>query len=208
MQRIAPFIAAVFLAGCSPSANNPYAELPDAPLTRARLHAVTLATADDNLPRVLSSQGYTLLNFPTNYPGANRVHAALWGVPEEVAAAVSELAPPAGTGPNLRVLILLVGDREPRPEIAPEVQQAFFRNVLGTEMPRWPDAALSAGAKIQSWSFFVDDVVETSRRLRAAGIPVTFSPVRITTPLLGDHQLLGIRAPDGTLIELVQNASS
>jgi hypothetical protein len=213
MQRTFPgrtFVAAILAilaAACSPPVDNPYTRIADAPLTRATLHAVTLVTTDDNLVNVLGSQGYTRLQFQANYPGAHRVHAALWGVPEEVAAAVAEFAPPPGGGPNLRVLVYQPGDRKPDADATPELQQAFFRNVLGTELPRWPDAALTAGAHIRSWSFMVRDVVDAAQRLRAAGIPVTFSPVGITTPMLGDHRIMATRAPDGTVIELVQTSA-
>ena len=60
---------------------------------------------------------------------------------------------------------------------------------------------------MQAWTYFVNDVVAAKRRFREAGIAVTFDPVAITTAYLGDHRVMGIQAPDGTVIELVQNAA-
>ena len=210
-RAIAPVLAATsaaaMLAACSGSKDNPYLNIADPPLTRATLHTVTLVTSNPALAATLQGQGYTALTFPSNYPGAVRVESALWDVPEEVAAAVVHLAPPGGSGPNQRLLVSAPpAERKPR-ELDPEVMQAFFRNVLGTEMPRWPDAALTAGAHIQVWTFRVDDVVATAKRMREAHIPVVFSPVGLTTAYLGDHRTMAIRAPDDTVIELVQTAA-
>jgi hypothetical protein len=47
-------------------------------------------------------------------------------------------------------------------------------------------------------------VVEANKRLRANNIPVVFDPVSITTAYLGDHKAMAIRAPDGTIVELVE----
>ena len=201
-------LAAAMLAACSGAKDNPYLNIADPPLTRATLHTVTLITANADLAAVMQGQGYTQLNFSSNYPGAVRVESAIWDVPEEVAAAVVHLAPPGGGGPNQRLLVTAPpADRKPGgPD--PEVMQAFFRNVLGTEMPRWPDAALTAGAHIQVWTFRIDDVLATAKRMRAAHIPVTFSPVDLTTAYLGDHRTMAIRAPDDTVIELVQTAAN
>ena len=58
---------------------------------------------------------------------------------------------------------------------------------------------------MQVRTFFVADVAEAKRRMRAAGIPVSFDPVDITTAFLGDHRTMAILAPDGAVIELVQN---
>ena len=75
-------------------------------------------------------------------------------------------------------------------------------------MPRLPGSArLPDGARVQVWTYFVNDVVAARRRFREAGIAVTFDPVAITTAYLGDHRVMGIQAPDGTVIELVQNVA-
>jgi hypothetical protein len=50
-------------------------------------------------------------------------------------------------------------------------------------------------------------VVEANKRLRANDIPVVFDPVSITTAYLGDHKAMAIRAPDGTIVELVETAA-
>jgi len=207
-RAFAPLLVAAMLAACSGAKDNPYLNIADAPLTRATLHTVTLVTASADLAATLQGQGYTLLAFPSNYPGALRVESAIWDVPEEVAAAVVHLAPPGGRGPDQRLLVTSPpAERKPR-EIDTKIMQAFFRNVLGTEMPRWPDAALAAGAHVQVWTFRIDDVVAAAKRMRAAHIPVTFSPVDLTTAYFGDHRVMAIRAPDDTVIELVQTAAN
>jgi len=211
-RALAPTLAtttiAAMLAACSGSKNNPYLNIADPPLTRATLHTVTLVTGNPDLAATMQGQGYTALTFPSNYPGAVRVESAIWDVPEEVAAAVVHLAPPGGRGPNQRLLVTSAPAERKARELDPEVMQAFFRNVLGTEMPRSPDAALTAGAHVQVWTFRIDDVVAAARRMREAHIPVVFSPVDLTTAYLGDHRTMAIRAPDDTVIELVQTAAN
>jgi hypothetical protein len=87
-------------------------------------------------------------------------------------------------------------------------QQSFFRNVLGTVVPAWPDGiSRDSDLRVQAWTFFVPSVVEASQRLRENGVPVVFDAVGITTPYLGDHKTLAIRAPDGTLVQLVESSA-
>jgi hypothetical protein len=50
-------------------------------------------------------------------------------------------------------------------------------------------------------------VVAAAKRLRANGIAVIYDPVEITTAYLGDHRTLAIRAPDGTVVQLVQSTA-
>jgi len=96
----------------------------------------------------------------------------------------------------------------PAVDVDPDVEAAFFRNVLGVEVPRLPGSVkLQEGTRVQVWTYFVNDVVAATRRFREAGIAVTFNPVAITTAYLGDHRLMGIQAPDGAVIELVQNVA-
>jgi hypothetical protein len=57
------------------------------------------------------------------------------------------------------------------------------------------------------WTYLVPNVLAASKRLRESGIPVVYDPVKITTAYLGDHKTMAIRAPDGTIIELVETAS-
>jgi hypothetical protein len=128
------------------------------------------------------------------------VEAALWNVPDPVAAQAALFMAPAGGGLDVRVLPM------PPPAAAAPVdaatEEAFFKNVLGTGVPHWP---LANHVSIQAWTYFVDDVLAASKRLRGAGITVVFEPVDTTTAYLGDHRTMGIRAPDGTVIELAQS---
>ena len=50
-------------------------------------------------------------------------------------------------------------------------------------------------------------MAETNERLRANDIPVVFDPVTITTAYLGNHKAMAIRAPDGTIVELVETVA-
>jgi hypothetical protein len=200
----------VMLSACSRPADNPYSKIQDAPLVRASLHTVTVTSPEPALVDALQKQGFSLASLASNYPASVRVEALLWQVDESTAAIPYLLMAAGGTGPNVRVL--LVPDVEPAAPPAapvdPAVEQAFFRNVLGSDVPRWPGgAALPEGARVQVWTYFVNDVVAARRRFREAGIAVTFDPVDITTAYLGDHRVMGIQAPDGTVIELVQNAA-
>ena len=60
---------------------------------------------------------------------------------------------------------------------------------------------------MQVWTYLIPDVVGANERLRDNGIPVVFDPVAITTAYLGDHKAMAIRAPDGTIVELVETAA-
>jgi hypothetical protein len=88
------------------------------------------------------------------------------------------------------------------------VDKAFFSNVLGTGVPRLP-AGLERTDKVrvQVWTYVVPDILAANKRLREGGIPVVYDPVKITTAYLGDHETMAIRAPDGTIVELVETAS-
>jgi hypothetical protein len=89
------------------------------------------------------------------------------------------------------------------------VEADFFQNVLGTGVPRWPATGkLADNVRVQVWTYFVKSVVQANKRLRENGIPVVFDPVAIITPYLGDHKTMAIRAPDGTVIELVEAATN
>jgi hypothetical protein len=199
-RALAPFAAAVLLAACTRSADNPYSKIQHPPLVHASLHTVTLVSDDPGVVERLRKDGYTPVPAGPNYPASIAVEAALWNVPDPVAAQAALFMAPAGGGLDVRVL--------PMPPPAPAApldaatDEAFFKNVLGTGVPRWP---LAAHVGIQAWTYFVDDVVAASKRLRAAGIAVVFEPVATTTAYLGDHRTMGIRAPDGTVIELAQS---
>jgi hypothetical protein len=206
LRALVPLACAVLLAACSAAADNPYARIKDAPLVRASLHTVTLVSADAAVVGRVRQDGYSPLPPAPNYPGAVRVEAALWKVPEDVASQPLVFMAPRGRGPNVRVLTApLAGEL---PEVDSAVIEAFYRNVLGTAVPQWPGSiSLPSTAKVRAWTFLIDNVVEARRRLREAGIPVTFDAVAITTAYLGDHKLLGIMAPDGVIIELVETAA-
>ena len=198
-------LVALVLCGCS-RPDNPYARIQDAPLVRATLHTATIVTPNPALPKELDAGGYLYTPLASNYPGAVSVQAQLWKVPEDFAhATVTLLAGRAG-GPNLRVLTMPA--LPPPASVDEEIEAAFFRNVLGVEVPRLPEeVSLRNGARVQVWTYVVDDLLAAQQRLRQAGIPVTFAPVAITTTYLGDHRLMGIQAPDDTVIELVQSAT-
>jgi hypothetical protein len=194
------------LVDCS-SADNPYERIQNPPLLRASLNSVVVVTADIALPERLVQAGYTRTVFPgTNYPASVPAEAALWKLPEEsVSNSVLFMAPP-GQGPNVRVIVM--------PEVPPvtpvdaELEAAFYRKVLGTELPQWPGSKqLRDGARIQAWTFLVDDLLTARKRLQEAGVPILHEPLAITTAYLGTHQTMAIQAPDGTPIELVQGAS-
>jgi hypothetical protein len=206
LRAIAPLMLVGLLAGCSRSADDPYSAIEDAPLVRARLHTVTLASADAGVVDRIRQDGYSPVPPHPNYPGAVRVEAALWKVPEEVAAKPVVLMAPGGQGPNVRVLAI----EPPAAAVSAEraVLESFYRQVLGSQVPDWRGSAnLPANARVQAWTFLVDDVVVARRRLREAGIPVTFDAVAITTAYFGDHKVLGVTAPDGVVVELVETAA-
>jgi len=199
LRAVAPFV--VVLAGCSPAVDNPYASIKDPPVVEAKLHTVTFQSADTAVIDRRVQAGYTRMPPATNYPGGVRVEAALWKVPEEVAAAPVMLIP-AGGGTNERYLVMTPAAPVDGPQ--PEVVRDFYRNVLGdaAAYPAAPDSP-----RIHSLTYVIDDVLAAKKKLREAGIPITFDAVAITTAYLGDHKLLGITAPDGVIVELVETAA-
>jgi len=205
LRALAGLAATACLAACAP-ADNPYASIKDPPLVRATLHTVTLVSADAVLADQLHQDGFLTMAPVPNYPGAVRVESALWKVPEEVAAAPVVLLAPSGRGTNVR--LLMTSAQGAVPTVDERVIDDFYRKVLGTAVPQWPGSrSLPASARIHAWTFLIDDVLAAKRRLREAGIPVTFDAVAITTAYLGDHKLLGITAPDGAIVELVESAA-
>ena len=108
--------------------------------------------------------------------------------------------------PDVRVLVMEVAARGREADAA--TNRAFYRNVLGSEVPELPQGIEPAqGIRVQVWTYLVPSVVEANKRLRANNIPVVFDPVAITTAYLGDHRTMAIRAPDGTIVELVETAA-
>lgn len=196
-------LALALLAACT-QADSPYSKIRNPPLVQARLHTMTVLATADNLAGQLATRGYSATKFASNYPGSVRVEAALWQVPEEVVAQAQYFVASAGT--SIRLLVGLLPPDAPAVDAA--VTRDFYRNVLGVDAPHWPaNVPRPDNARVQAWTYFVPSVVEASRRLRENGIPVDFVPVKITTAYLGDHITMGIRAPDGTVVELVENAA-
>lgn len=194
------------LAGCSRPADNPYERIQGAPLVKATLHTVTVASPDATQAARLEAAGYAHAPLPSNYPLSAEAEAVMWQVPVPAAAAAAIFLAQPGKGPNVRLVV--VPEVKPLAMVDGKVLAAFYRNVLGTSVPQWPGSGtLQNGARVQAWTFLVDDVVAARQRFLEAAIPVTFTPVRITTAYLGDHSTLAIQAPDGAVVQLVQGAS-
>jgi hypothetical protein len=192
-------------AACG-TADHPYSKFADPPLVRATLHTVTLASDTDAIGEVVRQAGYTAAMLPPNYPQADSVEASIWGVPEPVAVKAAHFKATAPGAPDVRVLVLPLAAKGRT--AASNVNEAFFRNVLGTGVPEWPLTSAQPGnVRIQVLTYLVPNIVEASKRLRANGIPVVYDPVGITTSYLGDHRTLAIRSPDGTVVQLVEAAA-
>jgi hypothetical protein len=188
------------------TADNPYEKFKDPPLVRAKLHTMTLASDTAAIAGQVGQGGFTAVTLPPNYPQADAVEAQIWGVPEPVAAKALHFSAATPDRPNVRVLVLPLAARGRT--AAGEINEAFFRNVLGTDVPQWPLAsAQPEDVRIQAWTYLVPDILEASKRLRGNGIPVIYDPVGITTAYLGDHKTLAIRSPDGTVVQLVETAA-
>ena len=195
------------LAACS-APDDPYSRIQNAPLTQATLHAVTFATDGPALVEQLQKDGYTLLPLAPNYQAAIRVQSIQWQVSEDVAGKAAVLKGPAGEL-DVRVLAGVLPAVTP-PEAPPEpaVMRAFYKNVLGSDVPRWPDKIKkAANVRVQVWTFFITDILGVRRKLREQAIPVLTEPVHITTSYLGDERSITLRAPDGAIVELVQAAT-
>jgi hypothetical protein len=202
---LAGFALASLLIACTRSTDSQYATLKDVPLVSAALHAVTVVTDDATFAQRLTKNGYTAIRLSSNYPASDRVEASLWSVPEPVVARAAHFRAEASGAPDLRVLVMELAAKGRQADGA--TNRAFFRNVLGSDIPKLP-AGIKAteGVRVQVWTYLIPDVVEANERLRANDIPIVFDPVAITTAYLGDHKTMAIRAPDGTLVELVQTA--
>jgi len=200
---LAGVLLTCLLFGCTGSTDDQYASLKDVPLAPARLHAVTVVTDDATLSQLLAKKGYTAMTFTSNYPASDRVEASLWSVPEPVVARAAHLKGPAADSPDLRVLVMELAAKGREAEAA--TNRAFFRNVLGSDVPELPQGIeATESVRVKVWTYLIPNVVEANKRLRANNIPVVFDPVSITTAYLGDHKAMAIRAPDGTIVELVE----
>jgi hypothetical protein len=196
------------LVACS-SADNPYSRIKDGPLVPATLHAVTFATDGPALQEQLQKDGYTVLALAPNYQNAIRVQSIQWNVPEDVAGKVVILKAPE-PGPDVRILAgALPAMSAPAAPLDAGTMRAFYKNVLGTDVPRWPDGMTpAANVRVQVWTFLItDDVLKARNKLRAQVIPVLTEPVHITTTYLGDEKSITLRAPDGAIVELVQTTA-
>jgi hypothetical protein len=200
---LAGVLLTCLLFGCAGSTDDQYASLKDVPLAPARLHAVTVVTDDAALSQLLAKKGYTAMTFTSNYPASDRIEASLWSVPEPVVARAAHLKGPAAGSPDLRVLVMELAAKGREAEAA--TNRAFFRNVLGSDVPELPQGIeATESVRVKVWTYLIPNVVEANKRLRANNIPVVFDPVSITTAYLGDHKAMAIRAPDGTIVELVE----
>lgn len=189
------------LVACG-TADNPYSRFTDPPLVQGALHVVTLVSDTAERAREIADDGYEPVTLAPNYQQATAVEASIWSVPEPVAAAVQHFKAPPGK-PDLRLLVMPLAARGRKAEA--EVDRAFFRNVLGVDVPSWPLAKPADDhARVQVWTYLVPSIVEASKRLRANGIPVIYDPVSITTSYFGLQKTLAIRAPDGTVVQLVE----
>jgi len=205
-SRLLTGLLPLLAAACSGTSDNPYANLEDPPLVEARLHTVTLVSGSEAMASRIIAQGYVATPLAPNYPQANAVEASIWGVPEPVAEKVQLFKPAISGAPDLRLLVMPLAARGRTADQGTE--RAFFRNVLGTDVPQWPlPGKADDQARVQVWTYLVPDVLEASKRLRASGIPVIYDPVAITTSYLGDYKSLAIRAPDGTVVHLVETAA-
>lgn len=204
--RLLLAVAMVALATACSTADNPYAKLQDPPLVQGRLHTITLVSDTQQVEQALEQVGFTRAAFQPNYQQADAVQASIWSVPEPVAAKASYFKAAAPGAADVRVLVMPLAAKGREAE--PAVDQAFFRNVLGAEVPTWPlPGSPSDNVRIQVWVYLVPSILEARKRLRDNGIPVIFDAVAITTPYLGDHKTLAIRAPDGTVVQLVETAA-
>jgi len=201
--RVVVVLLLAAVASCSRTSENPYAAIKNAPLLLATLHTVTLATDGPEVAEELQVKGFAPVHFPSNYPASDSVESSLWSVPEAAVGSAAYFRGPDAGSVTVRVLKMALAANGP-PADSP-VEKAFFRNVLGTDVPTWPPAITRSGkVRVQVWTFLIPDVVLANKRLRENGIPVVYPPVGITTAYLGDHKTMAIRAPDGTIIELVQ----
>ena len=203
LRRALGTLLLVALASCSSTADNPYQSIKDPPLVEATLHTVTLATDGDKVAEELQAKGYTPIRFSTNYPVSDSVESSLWSVPEPVAASAAHFKAPGLSDCNVRVLKMALAASSRSADT--ETEEAFFKNVLGTDIPEWPAAVKKTGkVRVQVWTYTISNIDAANKRLRDSGIPVVYDPVSITTAYLGAHKTMAIRSPDGTIIELVQ----
>jgi hypothetical protein len=206
LRRVLALFGLVALASCNRAPDNPYAAIKDPPVVQARLHTITLAADSAEPAEEMQVKGYEQVAFLSNYPASIAVEASLWSVPEAVVEKADHWRAPSSIGTNVRLLRMPLAANGVAADSA--VEKSFYRNVLGTDVPGWPvGVERTPKVRVQVWTFLIPDVLAASKRLRENSIPVVFDPVAITTAYMGDHKAMAIRAPDGTIIELVETAS-
>jgi len=204
--RVLAVLLLASLTSCSRTADNPYAAIKDPPLLQARLHTVTLVTDGPGVAESLQVKGYQPMPFASNYPVSNTVESTLWSVPLPAVESAVYYKAPNATDAGVRVLKMALAAKTSRGDAS--LEKAFFRNVLGSDVPQWPSGVVPEDkVRVQVWTFLIPDVLVANKRLRENGIPVVFNPVAITTAYLGDHKAMAIRSPDGVIVELVQTAA-
>jgi hypothetical protein len=200
-------ISVLLLVAACGSSDNPYARLKDPPLIQARLATVTLVSDSDSIVDALSKGGLTAVALRPNYQQADAVEASIWSVAEPVAAKARYFKAASHGNPDIRLLVMPLAARG-RTAVA-SVDEGFFRNVLGSDVPAWPLGGTQPdNVRVLVWGYEVPSILDASRRLRENGIPVIYDAVAITTSYSGTHKTLAIRAPDGTVVQLVEASAS
>ncbi len=205
-RRLLSSLPLILLAAACSTADNPYVKFEDPPLVKASLHAVTVASDTDAVAARIAGAGFNEYQLVPNYQRADMVEASIWGVPETVVAKVRHFKATKAGVPDVRLLQMPLAARGRAADGA--IDEAFFRNVLGTDVPRWPlPGEPDDNTRVQVWTYLVPSVVDASKRMRENGIPVVFDPVGLTTSYLGTHRTMAIRAPDGTVVQLVETTA-
>ena len=153
----------------------------------------------------LAQLGFTRIALPANYPPSVRVEAGAWGVSEAQASAATYWRAGAAGAPNLRVLVADLPALQMASGLSGD--EKFLREVLGFSGPI--ANPLSEGeARLMGWSFLTTtSTLKVRDHLRAASAPVSYGPVAISTPYLGDHEFIVTRTPGGRFVEIVKNSA-
>ena len=206
--RVLGAVLLAALASCSGSSDNPYTAHQE-PAARAGPAAHRDAGHRQFRASPKSSRRRVTRRFssPLTIPASVSVEASLWSVPEPVAASATHFkvarggrsqpaGAPDGAGRGQPVGGFCGGQGVLQKRAGQRTCRAGRRQSSGPDKVR-----------VQVWTYLIPDVLAANKRLRESGIPVVYDPVRITTAYLGDHKTMAIRAPDGTIIELVETAS-
>jgi hypothetical protein len=199
------------LAGCSKPQEDSAAQpkpatavTPPTALLAGNVHTVTLVAAQP-LDAKLAELGFTRVQLPANYPQSVKVEAGAWGVSEAVANAATYWQGPGADGPKLRVLVAEVPAFSSLPGQSADEQ--FMREKVGFSGALGNPAA-GVDAQVAGWSFLTTtSTLKVRDHLRAAGAPVSYGPVAISTPYLGDHEIILTRTPSGRFVEIIRNSA-